>query len=172
MSSNQIFPYKNIIPQIDPSAFIAAGARIAGDVMIGAHSSVWFNVAMRGDVGAIRIGARSNIQDGAVLHMTGGQSDTIIGDDVTVGHMALLHSCGIADECLVGMGSIMLDNTRMEKHSMLAAGSLLTPGKIVPSGQLWGGSPARYMRDLTDQEILFFKKSSDNYVRAAQGYME
>lgn len=167
-----ILPYLNYKPDIAPSAFIAPGAAITGDVIIGDEVSVWFNVSMRGDVGAIRIGDRSNIQDGSVLHMTRGQSDMIIGADVTVGHMAMLHSCVIEDECLVGMQSCVLDNARMEKHSMLAAGSLLTPGKVVPSGQLWSGRPARYMRDLTAEEIGFFKKSANNYVRTSRDYLQ
>lgn len=166
-----ILPYKDTDPDIAPTAFIARGAVVTGDVTIGDKSSVWFNATLRGDVGDIKIGERSNIQDGSVLHMTSTTQGTYIGHDVTIGHMALLHSCTIEDECLVGMQSCLLDNSRMEYQSMLAAGSLLTPGKVVPSHQLWAGRPARYVRDLTPEEIAFFKKSADNYVQVSRAYL-
>lgn len=166
-----ILPYKGIVPQIDETAYIADNAAITGDVHIGAESSVWFNVAMRGDVGDIRIGRRTNIQDGSVVHITGSTHGVTIGDEVTVGHMAMLHSCIIADRCLVGMQSCLLDNSRMEEGSMLAAGSLLTPKKVVPSGQLWAGRPAKYVRDLTEEEVAFLSKSADNYVRVSRDYL-
>lgn len=165
-----ILPFNGISPVISDTAYIAPGAVVTGDVTIGEECSVWFNATLRGDVGDIKIGARSNVQDGSVLHMTSTTQGTYIGDDVTIGHMALLHSCTIENECLVGMQSCILDNARMETQSMLAAGALLTPGKVVPSHQLWAGRPARYVRDLTPEEIAFFKKSADNYVRNAAGY--
>lgn len=167
-----IIPYKNIIPTLGADVFIAENAAVAGDIHIGDESGVWFNVSMRGDVHEIRIGKRTNIQDNAVVHVTRNLSGTYIGDEVTIGHGAIIHACTIGNQCLVGMGAIMLDEAKMEDHSMLAAGALLTPGKIVPSGQLWGGSPARYMRDLTEEEREFFSISADNYVRLAKEYME
>lgn len=166
-----ILPFKNIHPTIHETAFIAPGAVVAGDVHIGAESSVWFNVSMRGDVGDIRIGSRSNIQDGSVVHMTSTTQGTYIGDDVTVGHMALLHSCTIEDRVLIGMQSCVMDDVLVETGSMVAAGSLVTPRTVVPSGQLWAGRPARYVRDLTDEEIVHLSKSADDYVRCSRGYM-
>ena len=166
-----ILPFKNIHPTIHETAFIASGAVVAGDVHIGAESSVWFNVSMRGDVGDIRIGARSNIQDGSVVHMTSSTQGTYIGDEVTVGHMALLHSCTIEDRVLIGMQSCVMDDARVETNSMIAAGSLVTPRTVVPSGQLWAGRPARYVRDLTTQEIAHLVVSADDYVRCSRGYM-
>lgn len=166
-----ILPYKNIFPKIHESAFIAAGAAVAGDVEIGAESSVWFNVAMRGDVGDIKIGSRSNIQDGSVIHMTSTTQGTYIGDEVTVGHMALLHSCTIEDRVLIGMQSCVMDDVLVEAEAMVAAGSLVTPGKRIASRQLWAGRPARYVRDLTDEEVAHLRKSADDYVRVSRAYM-
>lgn len=171
MTKSIILPYEGILPEIHETAFIAPGAVVTGDVIIGEQSSVWFNSTVRGDVGDIKIGDRTNIQDGSVVHITRTTQGTYIGDDVTVGHMAMLHSCTVEDQCLVGMQSCLLDNAGMETQSMLAAGSLLTPGKVVPSHQLWAGRPARYVRDLTVEEIAFFKKSADNYVKNSLGYM-
>ncbi len=165
-----VLSYKNNFPKLDQDVWIADNAIVAGDVEIGAQSNVWFGVMMRGDVHEIRIGRRTNIQDNAVVHVTRGVSGTYIGDEVTVGHGAILHACTIEDQCLVGMGAIILDKAKMEAGSMLAAGAVLTPRKIVPSGQLWGGNPARYMRDITDEEKAFLPKSADNYVRLAKEY--
>lgn len=165
-----ILPYKNITPKIHDSVWIADNSVVAGDIEIGADSSVWFGVQMRGDVHEIRIGKRTNIQDNAVVHVTRNLSGTYIGDDVTVGHGAILHACRVEDESLIGMGAIILDQAVIEKRAMVAAGALVTPGKIVKSGQLWGGSPARYMRDLTQEELDFLKISANNYVELAKDY--
>lgn len=165
-----ILPYKNIFPKIDNSAWIAPNAVIAGDVEIGADSNIWFNCAMRGDVHEIRIGKRTNIQDGSVIHVTSNLAGTYIGDEVTVGHMALLHACTVGDRALIGMKACVLDEAVIEPDSMVAAGALVTPKKVVKSGQLWGGAPARYMRDLTQEEIDFLKVSADNYVRLSKEY--
>jgi carbonic anhydrase/acetyltransferase-like protein (isoleucine patch superfamily) len=166
-----ILPYKNIHPQIPDSVFVAQNAAIIGDVEIGEDSNIWYSVTIRGDVHEIRIGARTNIQDGSVIHVTSNFQGTYIGDDVTVGHMALLHACRVGNRCLVGMGSIMLDGAVMEEGSMLAAGSLLTPGKVVPTGQLWAGRPAKFMRDLTAEEIGFLSHSAKHYVAVSRAYM-
>lgn len=165
-----ILPYKNILPKLGKDVWIADNAIVAGDIEMGEESNVWFGVMMRGDVHEIRIGKRTNIQDNAVVHVTRGVSGTYIGDEVTVGHGAILHACTIEDRCLVGMGAIILDQAKMKAGSMLAAGAVLTPRKTVPSGQLWGGNPARYMRDMTDEEKAFLPKSADNYVRLAKEY--
>lgn len=169
--SQFILPYKGVMPKIHASVFVAPTAAIAGDVEIGEDSNIWFGVSMRGDVNDIKIGKRTNIQDGSVIHVTTDFQGTYIGDDVTVGHMALLHACRVGNRCLVGMGSIMLDGSVMEDGSMLAAGSLLTPGKIVPTGQLWSGRPARYMRDMTQKEIDYLAWSAEHYCKLARDYM-
>lgn len=167
-----ILPYKNITPKIENDVWVAENAIVAGDIEIGEQSSVWFGVMMRGDVHKIRIGARTNIQDNAVVHVTRNLSGTYIGDDVTVGHGAILHACTVENECLIGMGAIILDEAVIETRSMVAAGALVPPKKVVKSGQLWGGNPARYMRDLTEEELKFLKVSADNYVRLASDYKE
>ncbi len=171
MSSAFIFPYKGIYPKIHESVYIAPTAAIAGDVEIGEESSVWFGCSMRGDVHEIRIGKRTNIQDGSVLHVTRGVSGCYVGDDVTVGHMALLHACTIGNRVLIGMKACVMDRAIVEDGAMVAAGALVTPGKVVPSRQLWAGSPARYMRDLSEEEIAFLKISADNYVRDSRAYL-
>jgi len=163
-----IVPYKGIVPKIDSTAFIAPNTSISADVEIGAHSSIWYGCSLRGDVHEIRIGERSNIQENTVIHTTGGVSGTYIGDDVTVGHACILHACKLGNHAFIGMGSCLLDESAVEDFAMLAAGSLLTPGKRVLSGQLWGGSPARYMRDLSTDEIEMIKKSAPHYVELGQ----
>ena len=167
-----ILPYKKIMPAIGDEVFIAENAAVIGDCVIGDQSNIWFGCTVRGDVHEIRIGKRTNIQDHSVIHTTRNVSGTYIGDEVTVGHGAILHACTIGDQAFVGMGAIVLDEAMLEERSMLAAGALLTPGKIVRSGQLWGGSPARYMRDLTEEERAFLAKSADNYVRLAAEYLD
>lgn len=166
-----ILPYKGIKPQIGKNVFIAPNSAVIGDVEIGDESNIWFSVTIRGDVNDIRIGARTNVQDGSVIHVTSDFQGTYIGDEVTVGHMALLHACRVGNRCLVGMGSILLDGAVMEDGSMLAAGSLLTPGKTVPAGQLWAGRPAKFMRDLTEEEVKFLTWSADHYVTLAGDYL-
>lgn len=165
-----LLPYKKIMPTIGDDVWIAENAAVIGDTHLGAQSNVWFGCTVRGDVHEIRIGKRTNIQDNSIIHTTRNLSGTYIGDEVTVGHGAILHACTIGNRVLVGMGAIILDQAVMEDQSMLAAGSVLTPKKRVPSGQLWGGSPARYMRDLTEDEIKFLEISADNYVKLAADY--
>ena len=167
-----ILPYNNISPTIDPSAYIAEGVAITGDVHIGAESNIWFGAIIRGDVSDIGIGARTNIQDGSVIHVTRGMKGTHIGDDVTVGHMACLHACQIGDRAFIGMKACVLDGAVIEEEAMVAAGALVTPNKRVPKHQLWAGSPARYMRDMTDEEIQFLQISANNYVKLGQEYKQ
>lgn len=176
-----ISPYLNRLPTLEPSAFVAPSADVIGDVHIGAESSVWHGCVVRGDVNVIRIGKRTNIQDGTVIHVTRGTKDgnmgtgagqgTHIGDEVTIGHMALLHDCTIGDRAFIGMKACVMDKAEVQAGAMLAAGALLTPGKVVPSGQLWAGSPAKYMRDLTEQETAFLSVSAENYVRLSRDYL-
>ena len=165
-----ILPYKGIIPQIHESTFIAPNAAVAGDVHIGAQSGIWFCVSIRGDVNEVRIGARTNIQDNSVVHCTWEGQGTYIGDDVTIGHSAVIHDCTIEDLSFIGMQACVMDGAVVGSKAMLAAGALLTPGKHVPSGQLWSGRPARYMRDLTCEEIEHLKWSAGHYVRLASDY--
>jgi carbonic anhydrase/acetyltransferase-like protein (isoleucine patch superfamily) len=169
--SGLILPYKGILPRIHESAFIAPNACIAGDVAVGEDSNIWFGVNMRGDVHEIRIGKRTNIQDGCVLHVTRGVSGCYVGDGVTVGHMALLHACTIEDNAFIGMGAIVLDEAVVESGAMVAAGAVVTPRKRVPKGELWAGNPAKKMRDLTQADIDFFPVSADNYVRLSKEYL-
>lgn len=156
------------IPNISPKAFIAPSASVIGDVTIGERSSVWYNSVVRGDVNYVKIGSDTNIQDGSVVHVSrsnigGAVLPTIIGDRVTVGHSAVLHACTLEDESFIGMGASILDGAVVGSKAMIAAGALVTPGTKVPSGELWAGVPAKYMRKLSDEELAHLKTSSTNY---------
>jgi carbonic anhydrase/acetyltransferase-like protein (isoleucine patch superfamily) len=164
-----ILPYRGILPKIHPDAFVAPGAVVIGDVEIGALSSIWFGCVLRGDVNQIRIGKGSNLQDGTVVHVASPSNEkfaqgTFIGDDVTVGHMALLHACTLADSSFVGMRATAMDGAKVETHGMLAAGALLTPGKTVVAGQVWAGMPAKFLRDLTGYDREQFDLRAKQYV--------
>ena len=161
-------PYQEANPDIDPTCFIGAGARVIGDVVIGPDSSIWYNCVLRGDVNIIRIGRDTNIQDGTVIHVATRGNGTHIGDRVTVGHMALLHDCVLEDDSFVGMGAIVMDGARLESGGMLAAGAMLTPGKTVKSGDLWAGRPARFMRKLNEDDKALIAWSWAHYVRLAK----
>ncbi len=165
-----ILPFNGKQPVIAPDAFIAPNATVIGDVQIGADASIWFNTVLRGDVFHIRIGARTNIQDGSVVHVTTDRFPTIIGDDVLVGHMVLLHGCTVESNSFVGMGAIVMDEAVIEGGGMLAAGALLTPGKRVRKGQLWGGRPAKFLRDLTPEEVIRLADGPQHYVELGQNY--
>lgn len=175
-----ILPYRGILPTIDSSAFIAPNAIISGDTKIGKNSSIWFGCTVRGDVESIRIGDNTNIQDNSVIHVTRAHhaanktgdkgAPTLIGNNVTVGHGAIIHACIIEDNAFIGMGSIVMDMARVEQYGMLAAGAVLTPGKVIKTGQLWVGNPAKYFRDLTDVEKNYIKTSADNYAELAAEY--
>ena len=158
------------MPRIEGSTYISEGVAITGDVVIGAESNIWFGSVVRGDVSDIRIGKRTNIQDGSVVHVTRGLKGTHIGDEVTVGHMALLHACQIGNRAFIGMKACIMDGAIVEDEAMVAAGSLVTPNKRVLKHQLWAGSPARYMRDMTEDEIKFLKISANNYVELGKEY--
>ncbi len=165
-----ILPYKGVTPRIHPSAFIADGAVVIGDVEIGADSAIWFNCVVRGDVNEIRIGERTNIQDGSIIHVTKGGHGTYIGSGITVGHHTVLHACTLQDDCFVGMSATLLDGSVVESKAMLAAGAVLTPGKRVPTGELWAGNPAKKFRDLREQDLAFFPVSAQGYVDLAKEY--
>jgi len=165
-----ILPFKGVLPRIHPSAFLA-NAVIIGDVEIAEDANIWFGVTIRGDVNAIRIGKRTNIQDGTVIHCTGGFTDTIIGDDVTVGHLALLHGCEIQDGAFIGMKACVMDKAVVEKGGMVAAGALVPPGKVVKSGEVWAGNPARFMREITDKDRLVHQHTIPHYLALARQYL-
>jgi carbonic anhydrase/acetyltransferase-like protein (isoleucine patch superfamily) len=168
----RVLPFRGIVPKVDDSAFIAPGAFVIGDVEVGPESSVWYNSVIRGDEEPIRIGARCNIQDGSVIHTTGGVADTWIGDDVLIGHGCIIHGCRLDHGAFVGMGATILDHAVIEKEGMLAAGALLTPGKRVESGQLWGGSPARFMRPLTEKDFTDMSESVTMYIELAKAHRQ
>jgi len=165
-----ILEYKGLSPQIDGSVFVAPGACVIGDVHIGEHSSLWFNVIVRGDVNFIRIGRRTNIQDGTVVHVTRKMHPTVIGDDVTVGHSVTLHGCTVHDGCLIGIGAIVLDGAVIGASSLVAAGSVVAPGMQVPPRSLVIGSPGRVKRTLTDEECGNILTISGNYVQYREDY--
>jgi carbonic anhydrase/acetyltransferase-like protein (isoleucine patch superfamily) len=172
-----IRPYKDIHPTIAPGAYVDDAAAVIGDVVIGADASVWPMCSIRGDVNAIRIGARSNIQDGTIIHVTHRHAalpdgrPTIVGDDVTVGHQCILHACTIENLCLVGMGSVVLDGAILRAGVLLGAGSLVTEGKELEGGYLWVGRPAKRMRALTEQERAWFAYSAKHYVKLKDDYL-
>ncbi len=162
--------YKDTFPKIDDSVFIAENATVIGDVVIGKNSSVWFNSVIRGDVNYIRIGERTNIQDGSVLHVTHKKYPLIIGNDVTIGHNATVHGCTVIDRVLIGMGAIVLDNSLVNCNSIIAAGSVVKENFIVPEGVLAAGVPAKIIRELNDEEIRNIRQSALNYSEYALTY--
>jgi len=159
-----ILAFDGVAPKIASSAFVAPGCSVIGDVEIGADASLWYNVIVRGDVHHIRIGARSNIQDGTIVHVSTGTWPTIIGDDVLIGHMAVVHGCIVENGAFIGMGAMVMDGCVIEAGGRLAAGAMLTPGKRIPRGELWAGRPARYMRDVTAEEIADHPRAIAHYV--------
>lgn len=170
-----IRPFKKSYPQIAASAWIDDSAVVIGDITIGDDSSVWPMTVIRGDVNSITIGARSNIQDGSVLHVTHAGKHyegaaLSIGDDVTVGHKVILHACTIGDRCLIGMGAIIMDKTIVENDVIIGAGSLVAENKILQSGHLYLGGPAKKIRPLTERELKFLRYSAEHYVELAREY--
>jgi carbonic anhydrase/acetyltransferase-like protein (isoleucine patch superfamily) len=160
-----IRPFKNIQPVIDPTAYVDESAQVIGDVVIGAESSIWMNVVVRGDVNHIRIGRRTNIQDLTMVHVMRETNPTTIGDEVTVGHSAVVHGCTIEDRVLVGMGAMLLNGVRVEHDAVIAAGTLLTEGTHVPARSLVMGRPGRVKRALTDDEVTEIRRYAESYVR-------
>lgn len=174
----ELIPFGGKSPRIHPTAFVAPGVRLIGDVEIGAEASVWYNCVIRADVNKVRIGARSNIQDGTVIHCDSPKPGheagfpTIIGEDVLIGHMAMVHGCILHDRAFVGLGSIVMDGCEVEGDAMLAAGAMLTPGKRVAAGQLWAGRPAKPIRDLTADDIAGMRAGVAHYVALAKQHAE
>jgi carbonic anhydrase/acetyltransferase-like protein (isoleucine patch superfamily) len=166
-----LYQFINKQPQVGPSNFIAPSADIIGDVVLGEESSVWFNVTIRGDVNYIRIGRRSNVQDNSCIHVMNTDGPTIIGDEVTIGHNAMVHGCTIHDRVLVGIHATVLDKVVVHSDVIIAAGTLVPPGKTLESGWLYMGNPARQARRLTDDEIAGIRKYADNYVKYSRTYL-
>ncbi|HVJ90971.1 MAG TPA: gamma carbonic anhydrase family protein [Labilithrix sp.] len=162
-----IYSHKGRTPRLGRGAWIAPTAAVIGDVVIGDESSVWFGAVLRGDMFPIRVGARTNVQDNAVVHVTGGKADTTIGDDVTIGHLALIHGCTVGNRCLIGMGSIVLDGAIVEDECFIAAGSLIPPGMRVPTRSLMIGRPAKRVRTLEDADLAEIAAASAVYVQYA-----
>lgn len=163
--THQLIRFGDRTPTLAPSAFIAHGAILVGDVTLGENASIWYGTVVRADVAPVRIGARTNIQDGAVIHVARERPEgTSIGSNVTVGHLALIHACTLEDECLIGMKACVMDGAVVERHAWVAAGALVTPGKRVRSGELWAGTPARHQRDLRPQDIEMIVDAAALYV--------
>ena len=166
----KIITYKGSSPKIHPSCYIADGAVIAGSVTIGENSSIWFNSTLRGDVAPITIGSNTNIQDGTVIHTYRFDGATNIGSNITIGHLALIHAATIKDNAFIGMKSTIMDKVIVEEFGFVAAGSLVTPGKVIKTKELWGGVPAKFIRMVTEQELEFMKENYQNYIELANEY--
>jgi carbonic anhydrase/acetyltransferase-like protein (isoleucine patch superfamily) len=162
--------YAGKAPRIDAAAWLADDATVTGDVTLGPGASLWFGVVVRGDVNHVRIGARSNVQDLSVVHVTGGTHPTVIGEDVTVGHRVVLHGCTVHDRCLIGIGSVVLDGAEIGPEAIVGAGALVPPGMKVPPRTLVMGTPARVKRALTDEEVAHLRESAARYVEYAARY--
>lgn len=173
-----VSPYLDTSPELGEGVYLHETAQVIGDVRIGRDSSVWCNTVLRGDVNRIVIGACSNVQDfamGHVSHKNAAKPDgspLVIGNHVTIGHSVILHGCEIGDECLIGMGSIIMDDAIVQKHVMVGAGSLVSPGKVLESGYLYVGRPVKRVRKLTDEEVAYLKYSAEHYVRVKNNYLK
>ena len=170
--------YRDILPTVGQRAYVDPAATVIGDVVLGDDVSIWPGTIVRGDVNFIRIGARTNVQDGSVIHVSHdgphaklGGFATVIGEDVTIGHKAIIHACRIEDAVLIGMGAIVLDGAVVKKHGFVGAGALIPPGKVVGEGELWLGNPARKARLLTEVEIEALYYSAGHYVRLKDEYL-
>ena len=173
-----IRPYKGILPTLGARSYVDPAATVIGDVVLGDDVSIWPGTIVRGDVNFIRVGARTNIQDGTVVHVSHdgphaklGGFATVIGEDVTIGHKAIIHACRIEDAVLIGMGAIVLDGAVVKKHGFVGAGALVPPGKVVGEGELWLGNPAKKVRMLSDAEIEALYYSAGHYVRLKDEYL-
>ncbi len=167
-----LLAFRDKMPRTDSTSYIVESAAVIGDVIIGAESSIWFNAVIRGDVNYITIGKRTNIQDGCVLHVAREKYPLIIGDDVTVGHNAILHACTIESCCLIGMGATVMDGSTIGKNCIIGAGSLVTPNTVIEPGNMVMGSPAKVKRKLADNEIHSIVKSASHYVNDIKSYLD
>lgn len=167
ISGPTIVEYEGKRPVIHPTAFIAPGAVIIGDVHIGPEAGIWYNCVLRGDVNEIRVGARTNLQDGTVVHVSSKGQGTYIGADISIGHMALIHACTLEDGSFIGMKACVMDDCVVESRGLVAAGALLTPGKKVGAGELWAGSPAKFMRMIGENDTRMIDYTAPHYVDLA-----
>ena len=167
-----IVPFRGDVPRLGSGVHVAPTAVVIGDVEIGRDSSVWFHTVIRGDVHRIRIGERTNVQDGCVLHVTGGVHPLFIGNDVSIGHRAVVHGCTLSDRVLVGIGAVVLDGARIGEESIVGAGAVVTEGAAFPPRSLLLGVPARRVRDLTDEDLARVLRTRDDYLRLAVAYRE
>ena len=170
MRDGPFFVLDGVAPRIAPDAFVAPTAAVIGNVEIGAESSVWFHCVLRGDTAPIRVGRRTNIQDGSIVHVTGSDLATMIGDDVTIGHAAVVHACTLHDRAFVAIGATVLDGAVIEEGGVLAAGALLTPDKRIGRNEMWQGSPARLVRVLSPEQRARFDQIVPHYVAMAARY--
>ncbi len=166
-----ILPYKGAWPRLGKEVFVAPNATVIGNVTIGDGSSVWFNVLIRGDDHWIKIGARTNIQDGTVVHLSKDVAPTFIGSDVTIGHGAIIHGCTLHDRCMVGIGAVVLDGAVVETGAIVAAGAVVAPGKRVPAGEMWAGCPARKAREVRPEERAYIDRNAAHYRGLAGEYL-
>jgi len=159
-------------PRIDASAWVAATATVIGSVDVGVDASIWFGAVVRGDIAPIRIGARTNVQDNAIIHVTAGRHPTAVGNDVTIGHGAIVHGCTVGDGCLIGMGAVVMDGVTIGDQTLIGAGSLVTPGTVIPGRTLALGRPARVVHPLSDGEIAEIVGAAARYVALAARHRE
>ncbi|MGF1641129.1 MAG: gamma carbonic anhydrase family protein [Rhodospirillales bacterium] len=169
--SGVLVTYKGVRPRVAEGVFIAPTAMVIGDVEIGTDTNIWFGCVVRGDVNEIRIGARTNLQDGTVVHVSRRAFGTYIGSDVTIGHQALIHACTLEDDCFIGMQATIMDGCVVEHGAMVAAGALVTPGKRVTRHQLWAGRPARPVRELSAADRESMAATTAHYVKLARDYL-
>lgn len=167
-----LLPHRGILPRLAPTAFVAPGAVLVGDVDIGDQASVWYGCVLRGDVNGIRLGARSNLQDATIVHGSPGEPPTQIGEDVLVGHGAIVHGCVLEPRCSVGMRATVLNGAVVESEAQVAAGALVPAGARIPSGELWGGVPARRLRSLSRNELDRLRSQAQHYVTLAADHAE
>jgi carbonic anhydrase/acetyltransferase-like protein (isoleucine patch superfamily) len=167
-----LYEYQGIRPRLGKNVFVAPNASVIGDVTLGDDASVWFGVTIRGDLMPIKFGARTNVQDGCVVHVTGGQAATTVGDDVTIGHLALIHGCTVGNGCLIGMGAILLDNCEIGDESIVAAGSLIAPRTKIPPRSMVMGRPGKVVRAITDQDLVWVRGSVQIYVDSARAFSD
>lgn len=171
-----ILPFEGKVPAIHATAFVAPGARIIGDVTLGPQASIWYNCVLRGDIHAIAVGARSNVQDGSVFHVEGPRPDTegcptIIGADCVIGHMAVIHGAVLEDRAFVGMGAVAMDAGRIGEGAMLGAGALLSPGKHIPPREIWVGRPAKLLKEQTEAQVDKIRFQTERYCRLAERHL-
>ena len=166
-----LYEHKGVRPTLGGGVFVAPSASVIGDVHLGDESSVWFGTTIRGDVFPIRFGARTNVQDGSVVHVTGGRAKTTVGDDVTIGHMVLLHGCTVGSRCLIGMGSIVLDGAEIGDDSLVAAGSLVVPRSVFPPRSMIVGRPAKRLREVNETDLAMIREGGELYRSYAKTFL-